>query len=125
MEAPDFIALRQRCLDLIERHFRDPRVGPEWIASRLFISRRQLDRMFANHPGVAEILARRRLRQVVAVAALNPTIPMAEIARRCGYRTYETFRSQCHKYIGCPPRVARSKTARELDAQRVVASGVA
>lgn len=116
METSDFIALRRRSLALIERHYRDSRVGPEWIASQLFVSRRQLDRAFANRSSVAEVLARRRLRHVVAIAALNPKIPMSEIAIRSGYRTYETFRAQCHKYLGCTPRVARSSRNRALSA---------
>ncbi|MFJ2543035.1 helix-turn-helix domain-containing protein [Microbacterium sp. NPDC087589] len=108
MRATDFVALRERCLALIDNHYRDPRVGPTWLARELFISRRQLDRAFIGCPSVAEILARRRLRQVVAIAAFNPSIPMSEIAARCGYGTYETFRAQCHRYLQCSPRAART-----------------
>lgn len=108
MRATDFIALRERCLALIEQRFRDPRVGPTWLARELFVSRRQLDRAFSGSSSVAELLAKRRLQQVVAIASRHPQVPMSEIARRCGYRTYETFRSQCHKYLACSPRSARS-----------------
>lgn len=107
MRATDFAALRVRCQILIEQHYRDPRVGPTWLARELFVSRRQLDRAFLEHPTVTELLAKRRLLQVVAVAAMNPTAPMSEIAHRCGYGTYETFRAQCHRYLRCSPREAR------------------
>jgi AraC-like DNA-binding protein len=107
MRSTHLDALRQRCLALIDQHYRDPDVGPIWLARELFVSRRQLDRAFVNCPGVAEILARRRLQQVVALAAHNPTLPMSEIAQACGYGTYETFRAQCHRYLGCSPRGAR------------------
>lgn len=108
MRATDFISLRERCLALIDQHYRDPRMGPAWLARELFVSRRQLDRAFLDHPSVAEILAKRRLGQVVSVAAMNPDAPMSEIARRCGYGTYETFRAQCHRFLKCSPRQARS-----------------
>lgn len=111
MRTTDFVALRDRCLVLIDRHYRDHRVGPTWLACELFVSRRQLDRAFAGGPSVAESLARRRLRNVVAIAAHNPTIPMSEIAARCGYGTYETFRAQCHKYLQCSPKAARGRHA--------------
>lgn len=107
MRTSDVVGLRDRCLALINHHFRDPEVGPSWLARELFVSRRQLDRAFAGHPSVAEALARRRLRQAVTIAALNPTMQMAGIARRCGYGTYETFRAQCHKYLRRSPRAAR------------------
>ncbi|WP_167456913.1 helix-turn-helix domain-containing protein [Microbacterium phyllosphaerae] len=109
MRATDFVAIRERCLELIDVHYRDRHVGPKWLARELFISRRQLDRAFAGSPSVAEILARRRLRQVVAIAAHNPEVPMAEITKRCGYGTYETFRAQCHRYLQCSPRAARDR----------------
>lgn len=111
MRTADFDALRDRCLTLIDYNYRDRRVGPARLASELFVSRRQLDRAFAGGPSVAEALARRRLRQVVTFAAYNPSVPMSEIARACGYGTYETFRAQCHKYLRCSPRHARDAQA--------------
>ncbi|WP_396652497.1 helix-turn-helix domain-containing protein [Microbacterium sp. ISL-103] len=90
----------------------------------MYVSRRQLDRAFGGGPSVAEALARRRLRQVVAIAAHNPTISMSEIATRCGYGTYETFRAQCHKYLRCSPRDARRARMVALSAaqERVLAA---
>jgi AraC-like DNA-binding protein len=114
MRANDFAALRERCQILIDQHYRDPRVGPTWLARELYVSRRQLDRAFLDHPSVAEIIARRRLRQVVVVSAMNPSAPMSEIARRCGYGTYETFRAQCHRFLQCSPREARNVRMRTL-----------
>ncbi|MFF7291657.1 helix-turn-helix domain-containing protein [Microbacterium sp. NPDC008134] len=118
MRASEIGALRERCLALIDLYYRDPRVGPAWLASELFISRRQLDRAFAGCPSVAEILAKRRLRQVVAMAAHNPEVPMLEIARHYGYSTYETFRAQCHRYLGCSPREARDAQSAALQRPR-------
>ncbi|WP_460797764.1 helix-turn-helix domain-containing protein [Microbacterium sp. GXF0217] len=118
MRATDFIALRQRCLALIDEHYRDPQVGPTWLARELYVSRRQLDRAFSARAGVAELLAKRRLKQVVVLAALNPTVAMAEITRYCGYSNYETFRAQCHRYLRCSPREARRDRAGALRAVR-------
>lgn len=116
MGTTDFVDLRERCLALIDQHYRDRRVGPTWLARELFVSRRQLDRSFVGFASVAEILAKRRLRQVVAIAAHNPDIPMSEIAKRCGYGTYETFRAQCHRYLQCSPRDARDGRSAALRA---------
>lgn len=118
MRDTDFVALRQRCVRLIEKHYRNVRVDPTWLAGELYVSRRQLDRAFIDGPSVAEVLARRRLRQAVAVAALNSGVPMSKIARRCGYATYETFRAQCHRYLHRSPRAARSDCAVALRASR-------
>lgn len=118
MRATDFVALRERCLALIDQYYRDPRVGPTWLANQLFVSRRQLDRAFVGCPSVAEIVAKRRLRQVVTMAAHKPDIPMSEIARHYGYGTYETFRAQCHRYLGCSPREARDGQHALLQAPR-------
>ncbi|WP_176697151.1 helix-turn-helix domain-containing protein [Microbacterium sp. 3J1] len=116
MRATDIVALRERCLALIDHHYRDHRVGPAWLARELFVSRRQLDRAFVGCPSVAELLAKRRLRHVVAIAAFRPDIPMSIVARRCGYGTYETFRAQCHRYLQCSPRDARNTHAETLRA---------
>lgn len=107
MATIDLVALRDRCLTLIDDTYDDPGVSPTRLARALFVSRRQLDRAFAGGPSVVDELARRRLQQVVACAAQNPSVPMAEIARGCGYGTYETFRAQCHKHLRCSPREAR------------------
>lgn len=118
MRTTEFDSLRDRCLALIDHHYRDRRVGPAWLARELFVSRRQLDRAFAGGPSVAEALARRRVRQVIAFAAHSPTVPMSDIARSCGYGTYETFRAQCHKYLRCSPRHARDVHAMARRAAR-------
>ncbi|WP_186307667.1 helix-turn-helix domain-containing protein [Microbacterium sp. 1.5R] len=108
------IDLRERCLDLIDKHYWNRHVGPAWLARELFVSRRQLDRAFSGHPSVAEVLARRRLLLAVTIAAHEPDTPMVEIARRCGYGTYETFRAHCHRYLRRSPREARDDRIRAL-----------
>ncbi|WP_425313170.1 helix-turn-helix domain-containing protein [Microbacterium esteraromaticum] len=108
MRAIDSDTLRQRCLALVEEHYRDAHVSPTWLARTLYVSRRQLDRAFVEGASVAEILARRRLRQVLVVAALNVPVPMSDIVTSCGYSTYETFRAQCHRYLKRSPRAARA-----------------
>lgn len=107
MGSTELGALREQCHALIEAHFKRPEVNPVWLAQELHVSRRQLDRAFTGGPGVAEILGRRRLKQVVTMAARHPTVAMSVIAVHCGYGTYETFRSQCHRYLHRTPRQAR------------------
>ncbi|MFJ4223526.1 helix-turn-helix domain-containing protein [Microbacterium sp. NPDC089695] len=112
MRSIDDDAVRRQCLALIDRHFRDPRCGPDRLARSLHVSRRQLDRVFDGGPSATEIIARRRLRAVVSLAAAHPSIPMSEITRRCGYGSYETFRAHCHRFLGCSPRAARAQVPR-------------
>lgn len=114
MRSTDLVALREQCVALIEIHFKNPEVSPVWLAQELFVSRRQLDRAFSGGPGAAEVLGRRRLKQVVAMAARNPSIPMSVVAQHCGYGTYETFRAQCHRYLNRTPREARRDHRRIL-----------
>ncbi|WP_082488291.1 helix-turn-helix domain-containing protein [Microbacterium sp. Leaf159] len=114
MRSTDLAAMRERCVALIEIHHKNPEVSPVWLAQELFVSRRQLDRAFSGEQGVAEVLARRRLSQVVVIAARHPSIPMSAIAEHCGYGTYETFRAQCHRYLNRTPREARRDHRRIL-----------
>lgn len=115
MRSTDLTALREQCVALIEATFVDAEVTPMWLARRLYVSRRQLDRAFRGGPGVAEVLNRRRLRQVVAVSARHMSVPMSVIAAHCGYGTYETFRAHCHRYLHRTPREARRDLRRIVD----------
>lgn len=114
MKTTDLVVLRVRCAALIEQHYRDPRVGPTWLARELFVSRRHLDRAFIGRPSVAEQLARRRLERVITVSTAHPAVPLAQITPSCGYGTYETFRAHCHRYLGCSPREAREAGLRAV-----------
>ncbi|WP_167456916.1 helix-turn-helix domain-containing protein [Microbacterium phyllosphaerae] len=114
MRSTDLAALRAQCVALIDIHYKNPEVSPAWLAQGLYVSRRQLDRAFSGGHGVAEVLGRRRLSQVVVVAARNPSIPMSVVAEHCGYATYETFRAQCHRYLHRTPREARRDHRRIL-----------
>lgn len=101
-------SLRERCLELIDAHFSEPGADHAWFARRLHVSRRHLARAFEGDTSVAERIARRRLAQFVVTAALEPDTPLTSIAERCGYASYETVRTQSHRYLSCSPRSART-----------------
>ena len=119
MRSTDLVVLREQCVALIEIHHKNPEVSAVWLAQALYVSRRQLDRAFSGGRGVAEVLARRRLSQVVVMAARHPSVPMSVVAEHCGYGTYETFRAQCHRYLHRTPRQARR------DHRRILAGSLA
>jgi len=108
MGTSELTQLRRRCLLLVDEHFTDPRVGPRWLAARLYTSRRHLGRAFEGGIGVAESLAVRRLVEVVALISAQPDLPLAEIARRSGYSSYETLRWNCHRRLTMPPSTLRA-----------------
>lgn len=117
MGTSELTRLRQRCLLLVNEHFSDPRVGPEWLAGRLHVSRRHLGRAFEGGIGVAEALAVRRLAEVVALVTAEPDLPLAELARRSGYASYETLRWNCHRHL----RMAPSRLRASVRAGRMAA----
>ena len=107
MENGTQASLRTRCLELIDAHFSEQRADHAWFARRLHVSRRHLARAFEGDRSVAERLALRRLAQFVVAAVLEPQTPLSTIAERCGYASYETMRTQSHRYLACSPRNAR------------------
>lgn len=100
-------SVRERCIELIDAHFSEAHVDHAWLARRLHVSRRHLARLFQGDRSVAERLAQRRLAQFVVAAALEPQTPLSTIAERSGYASYETLRSQSHRYLACSPHTAR------------------
>ncbi|WP_082496908.1 helix-turn-helix domain-containing protein [Microbacterium sp. Leaf288] len=111
MENGTQTSLRTRCLELIDAHFSEHRADHAWLARRLHVSRRHLARAFEGDRSVAERLAHRRLAQFVVTAVLEPEAPLSTIAERCGYASYETMRTQSHRYLACSPRNARDLIA--------------
>ena len=106
--APD--ALRTLVRGFIDEHLADPALGPEWIAAAHHISRRQLDRLFADgERTVAETIRDRRLdrcRRDLADPALAGA-SILEIATRWGFVSPAHFSRTFRAAYGMSPREAR------------------
>ncbi len=101
-------------MTLIREHGHDPTVDVTWLSQRLFVSRRQLDRAFLGGPTVAEEIARQRIASARHLATQLPNASVAEIARRAGYITYETFRAQCRRYLRRSPTTVLRGVERQV-----------
>lgn len=89
---------------LIERHHTDPDFSVEALAKAMFISRRQLYRYFVSQPiGVHELLALRRLEAAQELLASGQRLPLAEVARRSGFRSAAALRSNFRRHLRLTP----------------------
>ena len=95
-------------------HFTDLGLCQSWLADRLHISRRHLNRCFEGHPGTSYLIATWRLGAAIHVMTAHPTLPLQDVAHLCGYSTYETLRSQARKFYGRTPRELRTLTRRHV-----------
>jgi len=86
-------------------------IGVEQVAQALGISRRTLDRRFANALGrtVHEELARVRM-QMARSRLADSSQPIAEVARGCGYGTAAAFSRAFQQNSGCWPSEYRNAT---------------
>ena len=85
----------------------DEDLNPDKIASRLYISRSQLDRIFKQNVGFTlwKYITFKRL--IRARHLLHAGIANNEVARLCGFGDYSTFYKVYTKVWGRPPRAAQ------------------
>jgi AraC-like DNA-binding protein len=106
-------ALRTLVRGHIDEHLHDPQLTPDAIAAAHFISRRRLDRLFANgERTVAETIRDRRLercRRDLADPALADR-SILEIAMRWGFVSAAHFSRTFRAAYGITPREARAQT---------------
>jgi len=102
-------ALVKAAVQYIRKHAGKP-IGVKHVARALNVSRRTLDRRFADgleRSVHAELTAvRMQLARKLLVDSLRP---IAEIARACGFTTAASFSRAFHEYIGCWPSNYRSE----------------
>lgn len=73
-------------------------------AHRAGASRRTLARLFQHECGMTFTAWRQRVRFHSAVDALSHGVPVAEVARACGYRSPSAFTAAFRQVLGVPPR---------------------
>ncbi|MCX7804082.1 MAG: helix-turn-helix domain-containing protein [Planctomycetota bacterium] len=97
-------------LRAIHRHVGDPSFGVERMAAMLDIHRSTLSRMFKDAIGVppSEYLARLRLQNALSLLKCT-ALPVAEIARRCGFDDPNYFSRLLRRKTGMSPRMFREK----------------
>ncbi|MBE6935692.1 MAG: helix-turn-helix domain-containing protein [Ruminococcaceae bacterium] len=99
-------AVLQEIITYINSHL-DEDLNPDKIASRLYISRSQLDRIFKQNIGFTlwKYITFKRL--IRARHLLHAGIANNEVARLCGFGDYSTFYKVYTKVWGRPPRAAQ------------------
>ncbi|MEE3851101.1 helix-turn-helix domain-containing protein [Gordonia sp. LSe1-13] len=104
--------LREAVDDLIERNFRDPTFGPEVVAQRLHISRRNLYRGLEGHDlSLTEMIADRRLEFARALLAQGDRVRLEGIAESAGFSSAATLRNRFRAKFGMTPDEYRRQMA--------------
>jgi AraC-like DNA-binding protein len=98
-------------LRFIDDNLADPRLGPDAIARAHFLSRRQLDRLFAaDGMSVARVIRQRRLercrRDLQDPACAH--MPIAAIATEWGFANQSYFGRLFRETYGCTPKEIRA-----------------
>lgn len=83
------------------------------LAARIGVSARQLTRLFTTHLGEPPATAVRRVRlEIAAQLIVGSELPLAQIARRCGFGSAETLRQAFVARFGVSPRIFRLTQSR-------------
>lgn len=106
-------------LDAIFRGFY-PNISPEKIASDLFISVRQLDRICHQYYNMSFMQKYRESRMILASSLLekfnnNKELTLNEIAQKLGYSSLKYFSKVFKQYYGISPKEYRDKYTQSQD----------
>ncbi len=100
----------------MERSYADDRLTVTGLSRNIYSSRRQVQRSFAEAgTSVRETLRAIRMERAAELLHESPH-PVAEIARRVGYRQPAQFAKAFRRHHGSPPSSFRSDLARVLAA---------
>jgi len=121
MHRPETSAARRRLLyeeavAVIQRRYADDGLTVTGVSQNIFSSRRQLQRSFAEAgTSVRETLHAIRMERAAEMLA-DSALPVAEIARRVGYRQPAQFAKAFRRYYGVPPSDWRDRREPQLGA---------
>jgi len=100
--------LVERILTLVHRHWQDPGFGVQDLTARLLLHRSTVSRLFHRSVGVTVVEYVTRLRVQNALSLLKQSLlPIADIARQCGYEDPNYFSRLIRKRTGLSPRQFR------------------
>lgn len=96
-------------IELMENHLETP-LQPEQLAERVFITRRQLERLFRTHLNTAPAEFYLKLRLERARSLLGQTdMTVLEISLACGFDSPSYFSRAYRKHYGSNPRADRKR----------------
>lgn len=126
MPADERITARPDALEArawIDAHYTDPRLNVAALCARLGMHRASLHRVFTRSFGVAPVQYLGRLRLRLGLELLAETsLPVAEVAVRCGLPDIAHFSKLVSRHTGYSPRAYRN---RQPPVQGVTGSGAA
>lgn len=94
----------------LDGHFTDARLNVAGLAERLGLHRASLHRVFTRRHGVPPVQYLGRLRLRLALELLATTsVPVAEVAVRCGLPDVAHFSKLISRHTGFSPRVYRQR----------------
>lgn len=101
----------------IEAHLTEPALAAPRVAAAIGISERHLSRAFADAgPTFPQYVLGRRLDHARSLLTRSPRVPIAEIARRCGFGTPSRFSQAFLSRFGLRPTdVRREARTRQPD----------
>ncbi|XVU27852.1 GlxA family transcriptional regulator [Actinoplanes sp. CA-054009] len=109
--APRGDALVRSVIEQVLAH-PDADLRADALAADVGVSPRQLNRLFREHLDESPAAAVRRIRLELAARLITTTdLQLAQIARRCGFRSAETLRQAFSAHYGVSPRAYRHATA--------------
>lgn len=99
--------LFEEALAAIARGFADENLSLAGVAHSIATSRRQLQRVFAEHgTSFRQELQRARMNHAAKLLTQD-TLPVASVARAVGYRQAAQFSKAFRRHHGHPPSAAR------------------
>jgi AraC-like DNA-binding protein len=106
-------SLRTRIALYVVTHLADAELNASEIAAAHAISIRQLYNVWGNEPSLARWIRTARLERARTLLSRNTSVPVAVVARQCGFANASHFSQQFRESYGVPPQVwrrARSAT---------------
>jgi AraC family transcriptional regulator, regulatory protein of adaptative response / DNA-3-methyladenine glycosylase II len=108
-------AVVRRALRLIQAGALDEGTVDE-LALRVGVGPRHLDRLFAEHVGVAPIAVAQTRRLHFAKQLLDETnLPITQVAMSAGFGSLRRFNETYHATFGCTPRATRQRISRSAN----------
>lgn len=106
--------LFSKCIQIVHEEYNRP-LNSEILAKRVHVSEPTIYRMFHQRLGISLINYLNTLRVNIACGYLeNTTLPVTEIAERCGFTSLSNFYHVFHLINGIAPNKYRKKTAGTL-----------
>lgn len=106
----DSAQLFEQAQHFLNMHLSNPDLRRTDIAESLHVSERQVARLFAAHnTSFSREISTQRIHTAKLLLNTEPQTPVAEIARRCGFRSTPHFSRTFREIVGWSPSEARAR----------------